>query len=45
MCGLNSSLLGALGYSAGRLASYTNQSYAVGSPVPRSPKHWDNEDY
>jgi hypothetical protein len=28
-----------------RLASYTNQSYAVGTPVPRAPKRWDDEDY
>jgi len=28
-----------------RLASYTNQSYAIGTPVPRAPKRWDNEDY
>jgi hypothetical protein len=28
-----------------RLASYTNQSYAVGTPVPRAPKRWDDEEY
>jgi hypothetical protein len=27
-----------------KLASYTNQSYAVGTPVPRPPERWDDED-
>ena len=28
-----------------RLASYTNQSYAVGTPVPRAPHRDDEEDF
>jgi hypothetical protein len=28
-----------------KLANYTNRSFAVGTPVPRSPKRWDEEDY
>jgi hypothetical protein len=27
-----------------RLASYTNRSYAVGTPVPRAVRQWDDED-
>jgi len=27
-----------------RLASYTNKSYAVGTPVPRAAKRWDDEE-
>jgi hypothetical protein len=28
-----------------KLANYTNRSFAVGTPFPRAPKRWDEEDY